>query len=113
MQEFDLGAMENLEFDPNISRERLAQVYNMAFYGTINPVNGDSSFSFYKRIFDSINDLPEGNSAMFCHSGILKLFLHGNNYEKEYLGNLGMIMIEFDDVYEESEMVGIFYGYEF
>jgi hypothetical protein len=111
MQEFNLGVMENSTFDTSIQGKYLTIAYDCYFLGSIIPVGADSPYSFRKRIFDSINDLPDGNSAMFCHSGVLKIFLKLIKYPIQYFGNIGMIIIEADDVYKQIEVVGIFHGF--
>lgn len=111
MQEFGFGALENIKFNPDIPGEQIGNAFNSFFFGHILPPGGDTPYSFRKRIFDSINDLPEGNSAMFCHSGVQKLFLILAKFNVHFLGNLGIVVLEFDDLYKQFELVGIFHGY--
>ena len=33
-------------------------------------------------------------------------------YDHEYLGNLAMILVEFDDIYEDLQVMGVFHGYK-
>ena len=110
-QEFDLGNLENCEFDPENSREDLANFYNSLFLGKVKGVGAESASSFRGRILEGLSDLPDGNSAVFCHSGVLKQFLKLSDYPLNYFGNLGMIVIEFDDIHKETEISGLFYGY--
>jgi hypothetical protein len=83
-------------------------IYN----GLIKPTGSDTPISFYDRIHDGFNELPDGNSAVFCHSGIVKFFLSETDYHTQYLGNLGMVMVEFDDIAEPIEITGVFNGFE-
>jgi broad specificity phosphatase PhoE len=112
LQEFNLGAMENSTFKLDLKGKYLTIAYDCYFHGSLIPQGADSPYSFRKRIFDGMNDLPDGNSAIFCHSGILKIFLKSIKYPIQYFGNLGMILVEFDDIDEEVEIKGIFHGYE-
>jgi broad specificity phosphatase PhoE len=111
LQEFNLGSAENIKYNKKASYIQLRKAYDSFFSGSIMPTGADSTYSFRKRIFDSMNDLPNGTSAVFCHSGIHKIFLKYIKYPKEYLGNLSMTLIEFDDIYDQWELVGVFYGY--
>ena len=112
MQEFNLGSAENLKYNKVEGWDGLRMAYDCFFDGAIMPVGSDSPFSFQKRIFDGLNELPEVTSAVFCHSGIIKLFLRMMKYDHEYLGNLAMILVEFDDIYEDLQVMGVFHGYK-
>lgn len=112
LQEFNLGTMENCRFADDCNVDNLIQSYMSIYSGFVKPEGADSPTSFRDRIFDSINELPHGNSAIFCHSGVLKNFLMMSTYELNYFGNLGMVLLECDDIYTESNIIGVFKGFE-
>ena len=100
-----------MEFDRNTPRPDLAFLYCAFFDGLLRPKGADTPAVFHDRVMEGFNDIPEGTSVLFCHSGILKLFLKFFGFKIQYLGNLGMIMIEYDDILLDMDCVAKFNGY--
>ena len=80
------------------------------YNGSIQPFGGDTRFGFRKRIFQAVNDCVSGNSLVFTHSGVIRQFIEAFGVKEAYIGNLGFIIIEFDDFFEGAILHTIYDG---
>lgn len=110
LQEFNLGILERCEYLPGITIEEKAKGYLAFHKGIIEPPGADTYSKFRNRIFSGVNDCVDGNSLVFTHSGVIRNFIEAFQIDKTYIGNLGFIIIEFDDIYEGAQIQSIYNG---
>lgn len=86
------------------------QIYNSLKNGIIQPKGADTYAKFRNRIFAGINDCVDGNSLIFTHCGVIKNVIDLFGIENTYVGNLGFVIIEFDDIYKSAQIHSIYDG---
>ena len=110
LQEFGLGIMENMEYNPDKPISEVSKAYVLILKGVLKPFGADTAQGFRNRIYSSINDLEKGVSLVFCHSGIVRILLELFDEKEGFVHNCGFLMMDFDDLEKGASLRGIFQG---
>jgi broad specificity phosphatase PhoE len=92
---------------PGTDSKSKSEAYLCLRTGVIQPHGADTDAKFRNRIFAGVNDCVDGNSLVFTHCGVLRTFIRLFGIENTYVGNLGFIIIEFDDIYKGAYLHSI------
>ena len=94
-----------------MGNELIHNAYLSIYKGAIQPGGADNWVAFKNRIFKGLNDIPEGDTLYFGHSGNIRVLIELFDAGEPYIHNCGFVIFEFDDITKGGEMQAIFEGF--